>query len=195
MAGVALAAAVNLPALTEQLLAADASSDGGDGAAGAAQAAKPALLSAAAAVAAAASALAGAAQEQAADTAAAAAQEGAVPSAGDVQALLEDEINALNRLLDGRWGVHARFCLLCLGLPTGCHQEGVRRAGCLHGAQPLLPPLPCRPAHQPCPTLAPALAPSCSALSEHLEPLYLANLQLAIEQLRQANGRGGGGSS
>lgn len=37
----------------------------------------------------------------------------------------------------------------------------------------------------------------CSALSEHLEPLYLENLQRAIERLRQANGGGdkGRGSS
>ncbi|KAI7836015.1 hypothetical protein COHA_010099 [Chlorella ohadii] len=135
MGDIALAAVVNLPALTEKLLAADGSSGAGDSAA---QAAKPALLSAAAALASAASTLAGSGKEQAAGAAAelaaeagaAAAAAGAadVPSAADVQALLEDEINAMNRLLDG------------------------------------------------------------SALSEHLEPLYLENLQRAIERLRQANG-------
>lgn len=109
MGDIALAAVVNLPALTEKLLAADGSGGAGDSAA---QAAKPALLSAAAALASAASALAGSGKEQAAGAAAelaaeagaAAAAAGAadVPSAADVQALLEEEINAMNRLLDGR---------------------------------------------------------------------------------------------
>ncbi|PRW20266.1 alpha beta-hydrolase isoform A [Chlorella sorokiniana] len=140
MADVALAAVVNLPALTEQLLAAEGGGQGDS----AAQAAKPALLSAAAALASAASALAGAGKEQAAGAAAALAEEAGsaaaaaaaadVPSAKDVQALLEEEINAMNRLLDG------------------------------------------------------------SALNEHLEPLYLENLQRAIERLRQANGGSGSGN-
>ncbi len=117
MGDVALAAVVNLPALAEKLLAADGSSGAGDSAA---QAAKPALLSAAAALASAASALAGSGKEQAAGAAAelaaeagaAAAAAGAadVPSAADVQALLEDEINAMNRLLDGRWGEGVAGC-------------------------------------------------------------------------------------
>lgn len=106
MGDVALAAVVNLPALTEKLLAAEGAEGAAEG--GAAQAAKPALLSAAAALASAASALAGAGKEQAAGAVAAAAEEAAagaaeVPSAKDVQTLLEEEINAMNRLLDGRW--------------------------------------------------------------------------------------------
>lgn len=142
MADVALAAAVNLPALTETLLARqEEAAAGADGqqssAAAAAQQAKPALLSAAALVASAASALAGAAAaqqdgeaapaaesaavaSQAAAVAQAAASSAAVPSARDVQQLLEDEINAMNCLLDGRW---ALFC--CLGARRFMGHAGV----------------------------------------------------------------------
>lgn len=83
MANVALAAAVNLPKLAEQLLA----KQGDDGN-------NAALLSAAAAVASAASALAAARQE--------AEDDGEVHTPEEVQAMLEEEMEAMQRLLDGR---------------------------------------------------------------------------------------------
>ncbi|KAL4420729.1 hypothetical protein ABPG75_010385 [Micractinium tetrahymenae] len=82
MANVALAAAVNLPKLAEQLL--DKQGEEGSNAA---------LLSAAAAVASAASALA-AARQQAED-------DGEVHTPEEVQAMLEEEVEAMQRLLDG----------------------------------------------------------------------------------------------
>lgn len=162
MADVALAAVVNLPALAEQLLAAAGSEQGGS----AAQAAKPALLSAAAALASAASALAGSGKEQAAGAAAALAKEAGaaaaaagaadVPSAADVQALLEEEINAMNRLLDGRcaagaWAVDCCCCNIRAGWLLGQQSKGHcmprlwRHLGPLHMLCPpnaacLLPP-------------------------------------------------------
>jgi hypothetical protein len=133
MAEMALAAAVNLPKLTEQLLAQDAetgsSSDDNDGSANGGSSSssmlqqnKSSLLSAAAAVAAAATAFAGAIQQQqegqpgsssssstssGAGSSAVAAAGVAPTSARDVQALLEEEVNAMNCLLDGRWVVGA----------------------------------------------------------------------------------------
>lgn len=152
MADVALAAVVNLPALAEQLLADEASEQGGS----AAQAAKPALLSAAAALASAASALAGSGKEQAAGAAAALAKEAGaaaaaagaadVPSAADVQALLEEEINAMNRLLDGRcaagsWAAgcccYIRACRLLVQQNKGhCMPRLWRHLGPLHMLRP-----------------------------------------------------------
>lgn len=83
MANVALAAAVNLPKLAEQLLAKQGDDSN-----------NAALLSAAAAVASAASALA-AARQQVED-------DGEVHTPEEVQAMLEEEIQAMQRLLDGR---------------------------------------------------------------------------------------------
>lgn len=82
MANVALAAAVNLPKLAEQLLAKQGDDSN-----------NAALLSAAAAVASAASALA-AARQQVED-------DGEVHTPEEVQAMLEEEIQAMQRLLDG----------------------------------------------------------------------------------------------
>jgi hypothetical protein len=130
MAEMALAAAVNLPKLTEQLLAQDAetgsssddnngSANGGSSSSSMLQQNKSSLLSAAAAVAAAATAFAGAIQQQqegqpgssstssGAGSSAVAAAGVAPTSARDVQALLEEEVNAMNCLLDGRWVVGA----------------------------------------------------------------------------------------
>ena len=148
-AEMALAAAVNLPKLTEQLLAQEAlkgSGSGNDGSANVVssgssmlQQNKSSLLSAAAAVAAAATAFADAVQQQqqqlqegqpgsssssiagsgAASSAVAAA--GVAPtSAQDVQALLEEEVNAMNCLLDGRWVVAAACAKLCCLPPWFC---------------------------------------------------------------------------
>ena len=131
MADVAFAAAINLPALAEQMLgageAAEGGSGGGDGGGG-----KAALVSAAVAVAAAATALAGtaAAGAPAADSAAGE----AATSAADVQTMLEAEVLAMQRLLDG------------------------------------------------------------TAIDDHLEPLYLANLRAGYNSsLRAERGGGGGG--
>lgn len=182
MGGMALAAAVNLPLFAEQLLAKqqeEAAAAGGD--AGTAvmtdilQQSKPALVSAATAVAAAATALAGAtsqdedggkAREGSAAAAAAAAATAttaaaaiaAAPTAEELARLLEREVVAMSALLDGRWA-----CLL----PTvgACSQH--------HSLAWLADNLPC------------FLAWPCSALSEHLEPLYLANLAAAITKLRE----------
>lgn len=84
MANVALAAAVNLPKLAEQVLA----KQGEDASKNAA------LLSAAAAVASAASALAASRQQLEDD--------GEVHTPEEVQAMLEEEMEAMQRLLDGR---------------------------------------------------------------------------------------------
>ncbi|EFN50817.1 hypothetical protein CHLNCDRAFT_141758 [Chlorella variabilis] len=147
MADVALAAAVNLPMLTEQLLAKqeEAAVASGDeqsiATADMLQQSKPVLVSAATAVAAAASALAGTGQQQdgeaqpgskaaaaaavVSSAAATAAAVAAAPSVRDVASLLEEEIRAMSALLDG------------------------------------------------------------SALSDHLEPLYLENLSAAIAKLQE----------
>jgi hypothetical protein len=120
MANVALAAAVNLPALTEQLLARQEEEAAAAGDAGVSdsllQQSKPALVSAAAAIANAASALAGAAAREegtsvddkegaaaaAASAAAAAAAIAQAPTAAEVASLLEEEVRAMSALLDGR---------------------------------------------------------------------------------------------
>ena len=126
VAEVALAAAVNLPALAEQMLAKQ-EAQGGSEHSGTANAApqqqqqqsvqKSAILSAASVVAAAAGKLAEAMQQQqqqpeagqsdamssngnSSDAATAAAAVG--PSASEVQVMLEEEMQALDRLLDGR---------------------------------------------------------------------------------------------
>lgn len=126
MADVALAAAVNLPMLTEQLLAKqeEAAVASGDeqsiATADMLQQSKPVLVSAATAVAAAASALAGTGQQQdgeaqpgskaaaaaavVSSAAATAAAVAAAPSVRDVASLLEEEIRAMSALLDGRCG-------------------------------------------------------------------------------------------
>ena len=136
MAEMALAAAVNLPKLTEQLLAQDAEtgsssddSDGGSSSSSLLQQNKSSLLSAAAAVAAAATAFVGAVQQQeegqfgssstssGAGSAAVAAAGVAPTSALDVQALLEEEVNAMNCLLDGRWVFEGPACATVCSLP------------------------------------------------------------------------------
>lgn len=198
MGEVALAAAVNLPQIAEQLLAkqgeAATTTDAGSNSS---QAAKQALMSGAAVVAAAASALAGGAGQQEGGSGAAAATTTAAvaPGTQDVQSLLEEEINAMNRLLDGRW-VPASDCLP-LGL-CGCfvgwrqqhcrgqhHRRGQPASGRngRHLARAALAASLCWPSCQD------KLLVACSALNEHLEPLYLENLKAAIDKLRADAGQ------
>jgi hypothetical protein len=168
MAEMALAAAVNLPKLTEQLLAQDAetgsssddnngSANGGSSSSSMLQQNKSSLLSAAAAVAAAATAFAGAIQQQqegqpgssssstssGAGSSAVAAAGVAPTSARDVQALLEEEVNAMNCLLDGRWVVGGWVVALALSSSSGVVQPPP--TGCCND-QKLPRPSPCQPA-------------------------------------------------
>ena len=195
MAEVAAAAVANLPALgstlAKQVLAQAAeglskAQEEEAAAAAAAAAVQPppqqgitgglALPSPAAVLAAAAGALGGAAAAAAAelpqggDGAAAAAAGGGAEgaAAAELRRLLEDEVEAMNRLLDGRC---VPACWACRLRPRACNVGAAQLGG--------------NPRRRPARAPAPPPPPPRSALNEHLEPLYLENLRAAADRARE----------